>query len=166
LKKQLHPGLFEETRRSGGIGGVFEPLGGADQVELTSLQWASETKRLEKKVEGLKVELTAKTEDTVKQSKQMTDMLSSRLGSLESRFETLSQELKGKLNSLSAKVTEKHMADLKTQALIDRHTQLLRQFESRVLQLQKVIEDQEFQILNYQAALEEARQELVKLKRL
>lgn len=166
MKKQLHPGLFEETRRQSGMSGVFEPLAGSDQLELTSLQWAAESKRLEKKVESLKAELIAKTDESLKQSRQHIDMQGSRIGSLESRFETMSSELKSKLNSLAVKVTEKQMSDLKTQALIDRHTQLLRQFETRVLQLQKVIEEQEFQILNYQASLEEARHELSKLKRL
>lgn len=165
MKKQLHPGLFEEGRRNS-LGMGFEPVAGGEQIELASLQWAAEVKRLERKFEATKNEVLTRLDEGLKSSKVSHETQTGRIQSLEVRMENLAHELRSKLQSLSGKVSEAHMSDLKTQALMDRHTQLLRQFEARVTQLQKVIEDQEFQILGYQASLEEARRELSKLKKL
>lgn len=165
LKKQLHPGLFEENRRSQ-FGSGFDPGAGSEQIELASLQGVAEAKRIEKRFESWRSELTMKVDEALRSIKLASEAQTNKVQSLEARFENALLEVRTKLQSLGTKVTDSHMADMKTQALMDRHTQLLRQFETRVGQLQKVIEEQEFQILNYQASLEESRRELSKLKRL
>jgi hypothetical protein len=166
MKRELTPGLFGDS---------FVPQNGQrahsgapdlSSLELTSLGAVAETKRLEKKIESLTVEFRDKTDSQHKiQHSRYEDFLK-KLSALESRFEALSQDLRSKYSSLSTKITERNLMDMKTQALIDKHTQLLRQLESRNAGLQKVIEEQEFQIMNYQASLEEARRDIARMRKL
>lgn len=163
MRKEMTPGLFSnESNREMTL--VNNPdLSG---MRLESLNPLSEVKRLEKRIEGLVQEVRMKQDEQSRSIQARFELFIQKLGSLDSKFEALSQDLRGKYSHLSSKVTEHNLSDMKTQALIDRHTHVLRQFEQRVAQLQRMIEEQEFQILNYKSALEEARKELARIKRI
>lgn len=164
MKRELTPGLFGEGFNEGRRRDTSLP--DINGLELSSLGAVAESKRLEKKVDAVSSELRTKTDEGLRVQQSRFEDFTKKLTALESRFEALSQDLRDKYSNLSSKVTERNLTDMKTQALIDRHTQLLRQFETRVAQLQKVIEEQEFQIMNYQASLEEARRDISRLKKL
>jgi chromosome segregation ATPase len=166
MKRELAPGLFGDSFVPQNGQRMSSSVPDLSSLELTSLGAVAETKRLEKKIESLIVEFRDKTDNHQKTQHARYEDFVKKLGALESRFEALSQDLRGKYSSLSSKITERNLIDMKTQALIDKHTQLLRQFEARNAGLQKVIEEQEFQIMNYQAALEEARRDLARIKKL
>lgn len=168
MRKELNPGLF---------GGASVPQEDLSELknfvnyeisgaELSSLNPNSEIKRIEKRVENITQESRVKHGELLKSVQTRFELFVQKLGTLESKFEALSQDIRSKHSTLSGKVTERHMTDMKTQALIDRHTQLLRQFEQRVASLQRVIEEQEYQIMNYKSALEDTRKEIARLKRL
>lgn len=168
MRKELAQGLFSKDSKGMGFeqeskqGFGFDP----NQIELSSMNPYSEVRRVEKRVDGLVQEMRLKLDDAAKVSQTKAELFLQKLGSLESRFEALSQDLKSKYSGLTGKMTERNLTDMKTQALMDRHTQLLRQFEQRVSQLQRIVEEQEYQILNYKSALEEARKELQRIKKL
>ncbi len=162
MRKELNPGLFNEGISDFRSSPVYEIIG----AELSSLNPSSEIKRIEKRLENIVQESRVKHEELIKSVQTRFEMFVQKQASLESQFEALSQDLRSKHSSLSGKVTERHLTDMKTQALIDRHTQLLRQFEQRVASLQRVIEEQEYQIMNYKSALEDARKEIARMKRL
>ena len=75
------------------------------------------------------------------------------------------QETTGKLAQINAKVNERRVTDGKIQELIDRHNTIIRNFENRLHSLQRVVSEQEMALHNSQAALEEARAEIAKLRR-
>jgi chromosome segregation ATPase len=168
MRKELNPGLFAGA--SANPEGLIELKSTSaydiSGVELSSLNPANDLKRLEKKVENITQESRVKHEEMLKAVQTRFEAFVQKLTALESKFEALSQDIRSKHSVLSGKVTERHMTDMKTQALIDRHTQLLRQFEQRVAGLQRVIEEQEYQIMNYKAALDESRKEMARMKRL
>lgn len=164
MRKEITPGLFsgDPMKETMSVMGVPD----FSTVKLDSLNPLSEVKRLEKRIEGLIQEVRMKQEEQTRSIQTRFELFVQKLNSLDSKFEALAQDLRGKYSHLSSKVTEHNLSDMKTQALIDRHTHVLRQFEQRVSQLQRMIEEQEFQILNYKAALEDARKELARIKRL
>lgn len=165
MRKELNPGLFDNEQEGfvrSRAPGTFEITG----AELSALNPTSEVRRIEKRVENITHEARVKHEELIKSVQGRFEQFVQKLSALESKFEALSQDLRGKHSNLSGKVTERHMTDMKTQALIDRHTQLLRQFETRVAGLQRVIEEQEYQIMNYKSALEDARKDIARMKRL
>ncbi len=163
MKKELNPALFEE-----GFGDSRRSLPSLPEygAELASLGAVAEGRRLEKRFENLASETRAKMDEMARQMNSRNEGANQRISQVEAGIDALAQDLRAKYSHLTSKVTERNLMDMKTQALVDRNTQLMRQFEMRVGQLQKVVEEQEFQILNYQAALEEARRELAKLKKL
>jgi chromosome segregation ATPase len=83
--------------------------------------------------------------------------------------ETMSQgqrENTTKFAQIVAKVNERKVSDNKVTELLDRHNHIIRNFENRLLALQRLVSEQEMALHNSQAALEEARSEIVRLKRL
>jgi chromosome segregation ATPase len=75
------------------------------------------------------------------------------------------QDTTSKLAQINGKVNERRVTDGKIQELIDRHNTIIRNFENRLHSLQRVVSEQEMALHNSQAALEEARAEISKLRR-
>lgn len=92
-----------------------------------------------------------------------------RLGAATQRLEEASklkfQDVANKISGLVSKVTERKVADTKIEEMISRHNQAIQAFELRTQQLQKIISEQEMQIMNHRSALLEAQRELARLKR-
>lgn len=65
---------------------------------------------------------------------------------------------------LHSKINERRTADVKTQEMLDRHNQLVHNFESRVSQIQKVATEQEMKLMSYQATYDEVLREIRSLK--
>lgn len=76
------------------------------------------------------------------------------------------QEINSKYASVSSRVSERRVHDTKVEEMVDRHTQVLNQFEVRLSQMQKIINEQEMQLMNSRSALQEALREIARLKKL
>lgn len=75
------------------------------------------------------------------------------------------QETNAKFATVAQKVNERKISDMKVQELVDRHNSIVRNFENRMLSMQRLVSEQEMSLHNAQAALEEARNEISRLKR-
>ncbi|RYZ75470.1 MAG: hypothetical protein EOP05_07740 [Proteobacteria bacterium] len=75
------------------------------------------------------------------------------------------QESAQKFAMVAAKVNERKISDMKIQELVDRHNSIIRNFENRLLSMQRLVSEQEMSLHNAQAALDEARNEISRLKR-
>lgn len=64
-----------------------------------------------------------------------------------------------------SKMNERRTADAKVQELVDRHNQLVHNFELRLSQLQKVTNEQEMKLMAYQSTYDEILREIRNLKR-
>ncbi len=134
-----------------------------------------EVKLLEAHVHALKLQLQA----SEKRSEMMHAQMQELLRATTSRFERVShainrvessttsqiQELNTKYAGLASKMNERRVQDAKVQEMIDRHNHIVRNFENRLVHLQRVLSEQEMQLLNASAALEDARHEISRLKR-
>ncbi len=85
------------------------------------------------------------------------------------RFEESQNKTQGenaqRFATIVAKVNERKVGDMKVQELMDRHNAVIRNFENRMLSLQRLTSEQEMTLHNAQAALIEARNEIARLKR-
>lgn len=92
-----------------------------------------------------------------------------RIGAGAQRIDEKSQmrfsEINERLASLSSKVTERKISDQKIEQLLARHNQTVQNFELRLQQMQKLVNEQEMQLVNYRSALTEAKREMEKLRR-
>ncbi len=67
--------------------------------------------------------------------------------------------------AMHTRLSERRVADAKTQELFDRHNQLVNSFESRINHIQKVATEQELKLMTYQSTYEEVLREIRNLKR-
>lgn len=98
-------------------------------------------------------------------SKVRIERLSAATMRLEEYVKSSMQELNAKLATVMSKVNERKLSENQIQELIDRHTHIVRNFEVRLNQLQKVVSDQEMQIMNSREAVQEAQREMARMKR-
>lgn len=75
------------------------------------------------------------------------------------------QELASKHAIVAGKVNERKVTDDKILDLIERHNIIVRNFENRLVTLQRTLSEQALQLNASHAALDEARQELAKFKK-
>ncbi len=134
-----------------------------------------EFKQLEAHVHALKMQVQA----SEKRGEMMHTQMQELLRSSTSRFERVShainrlesstaaqiQELNAKYAGIASKLNERRVQDAKIQEMVDRHNHIVRNFENRLVHLQRVLSEQEMQLLNASAALEDARHEISRLKR-
>jgi hypothetical protein len=62
--------------------------------------------------------------------------------------------------ALHSKINERRGADVKAQELIDRHNQVVHNFENRINGLQKITSEQEMKLMTYQATYDEILREI------
>ena len=102
----------------------------------------------------------------VNESKLKLNRLAQKMSQFEDRFEGLTQEVRASHTKLSGRFTERALAETKIEALIERQNSIINTFEKRMSQMNKTLEDAQLQLLRTQSALEEARKEIAKLKKL
>ncbi len=83
---------------------------------------------------------------------------------LEEFVKTSLQDIHAKFAGLSSRVAERKLSETKVQEMLDRHMNLVQQFDLRMNQVQKLVAEQELQLMNAKSALKETQKELIRLK--
>jgi len=117
---------------------------------------------LESKLEAL----SSRTMDLLRGAKTRIERVGAATQRVEEAVKLKFQEMAGKVSMLTSKVTERKVADAKIEELIERHNLALQNFELRTQQLQKLISEQQMQLMGYKSALSEAQREISRLKRI
>jgi hypothetical protein len=76
---------------------------------------------------------------------------------LEESAKLSTQDVQSKFAATAAKFNERRMSDVKIQEMVDRHNQVVSSFENRLTHLQRVLTEQEMQIMSANSLLEETR---------
>lgn len=92
------------------------------------------------------------------------DRFSQALHRMEESSSQTNQDMNAKIGVVAGKLSERKLADHKIQEMIDRNNLMVRNFENRLTSLQRVLSEQEMQLHNAHAALDDARHELSRLK--
>ena len=108
---------------------------------------------------------TARMDDVARSVHARMDRFAQALVRLEEIQNHHNQDNTTKFAQVVAKVNERKVSDTKIQELIDRHNTIVRNFENRMVLLQRLVTEQEMALHNAQAALEDARAEIIKNKR-
>lgn len=111
-------------------------------------------------------QLSARQNEISRDSQSRLDRFEQQMIRLEDGISRLTADTSQRLASLAGRVNERKVTDSKVQELMDRHNLMLRNFENRLTSMQKLASDQEQALLSAFAALEDARAELSRLKRL
>lgn len=110
--------------------------------------------------------ISTDTMESINESKLKINRIAQKMTYLEDRFDGLTQEVRANNTKLSGRFTERALAETKIEALIERQNSMINAFEKRMNQMGKTLEDAQMQLLRTQSALEEARKEIAKLKKL
>ncbi|MBX9768500.1 MAG: hypothetical protein K2X47_14595 [Bdellovibrionales bacterium] len=163
MDKQLNPALFSantsEKVQADSKSWYIDP---ASSLRFDRPVDRAELKKLEDRFEVINDRVT----ELVKTNTLKGEKASQRVAQVEGRIEALAQEIRSKYAQLSGRVTERNLMETEVQSMLDRHNQVVRNFENRMTQMQRLIENQQMLLMNSQAALEESRRELARLKRI
>lgn len=166
MQKELNPELFGEGLSRSRL---VEPSGGEDRGLQQVLAVDQKIAELRGEVRGAVEQMNdamARIADFMRASQGRFEKLQTAIAVLERNDQAIALDNTQKLSQLNQKLGERKVLDLKVQEMIDRHNSVLKSYELRLSQLQKLIGEREQQILATQGALNEAKRELARLKRL
>lgn len=160
-QKQLNPELF----------GDFP----GNKTRMIDAPAANQAMVTEQRVTDLKMHLAKLTESFSRVVGQMNEFMKNTQG----KFETVQQEMHKleqndhlinmetahKFNQIHNKLADRHQMDMKIQEMIDRHNSILKSYEVRMNQMQKMMAEKDATLISAQGALNEAKMEIMKLKR-
>lgn len=180
MHRELNPQLFGNQTQVEKIGQPVDPqkpaqgiMGQGGQKPHTPADTRAvpypnvDVKALEHQMSTLKLafmQMERKMETTANRLEELARTTYGRLDRFAQAFARMEeinnnreQDNTTKFANVFAKVNERKLSDVKVQELVDRHNTIIRNFENRLLSLQRVISEQEMTLHNAQAALEESR---------
>ena len=180
MHRELNPTLFGLSGDQGGFGAGFDRVGqpgeaqksapgimGKPEVPARPAYPPLDVKNLEHQIATLKVALIQMEKRTESLSGKMEELgrtvhtrmerFSQAIHRMEETQNQQFQDTTGKFVQMATKVNERRVNDGKIHEMIDRHNTIVRNFENRLLSLQRVISEQEMALHNAQAALDEVR---------
>ncbi len=106
-----------------------------------------------------------RTHEMIGALKSRVERVGSALQAKDETAKNSAHELLAKMAMLNAKVTERSLHETKVEEMVDRYSQTVRQFEVKLSQLTKLINDQELKLAASKSALHEALRELARIKK-
>lgn len=137
----------------------------ADEVRVLHLHIENLSKRM-KEFESRVETMHTKVEDVVVQNKQRFERVQSHFKAQNESFQSGIGDINNKIAAVVSRVNERKISENIIKEMVERHSQLVQSFEVRMQQLQKVISEQELQLMNARSELKAALQELTRLKKL
>lgn len=168
MHKELNPDLFGERRtpkttsHESGLGASVAETPGFLNVDRQILE-------LKHQVSGVGEEfkkLSSQVQEFMKVSHLKMERLTQQVQRLEHSHNGLVQDSGQKIGQIGHRLAERKNLDQKIQEMVDRHTNVIKSFEVRMNHLQRLLADKEAQAAVAQTALNEAKMELSRLKRL
>jgi chromosome segregation ATPase len=168
MQKQLNPDLFgldlespsySATKSSSAISGAsFDHILNLDQ-KLADLR--VQVSELKDQVRSLKSEMSLLTKTNQSQIEQITRAIKV----LEQNDQTLANQNQQKAQMLSQRLADYKNLESKIREMVDKHHMVLRSYDLKIQHLQNIISEKENSLVTLQAALQDAKNEIARLKR-
>jgi 3-dehydroquinate synthase class II len=84
---------------------------------------------------------------------------------LEQNDQTLAQQNQQKAQAMAQRLAEYKNMETKIQEMIDKHHMVLRGYDLKIQHLNNIISEKENSLVSFQAALQDAKNEIARLKR-
>ncbi|WP_374075313.1 hypothetical protein [Bdellovibrio bacteriovorus] len=167
MNKELNPELFGEKKVA--KSSLLESqanLGTTGNNYLNTDRQIFELKAQNQALADQLNKVVGTVNELIKTSNIKFEKQSHLLSRLEQSHNGLATEAGQKITQLAQRVNERKSLDLKVQEMVDRHNNVIKSFEVRMNHLQKLLAEKEAQMISAQAALNEAKMEIARLKRL
>jgi len=160
MQKELNPELFGENHTKSR---VFEPQT-ASNISVLEQKVAETRQQVHQISENLN-KIVGQINEFIRNSQAKFDRLAQSIQKLEQNDQIINMEAAQKISQLHNRLGDRKTTDLKIQEMIDRHNSVLRSFEVRLGHMQKILNEKDAQVISAQAALNEAKMEIARLKR-
>jgi hypothetical protein len=166
MQRELNPTIFgtavseRKATSPNPEGPVDSSLMRAFEGQLSHLQ------ARQKEVEIKQKDTEARVTEFINTSASKFDRLAKAIHRIEEYQRQMFEEYSQKLAGVGSKLSERRLSESKIEEMMDRHNQMVKTFEVRLQQMQKLISEKEMMLFGAHSALEDAKKELAKLKRL
>lgn len=168
MQKELNPDLFGEKKlsKSATLADSSSSTAFQTQNYLNTDRQIFELKAQNQALAEQLNKMVGTINELIKSSNVRFEKQHQQLNRLEQSHNGLAMEAGQKITQLTARANERKSLDLKVQEMVDRHNNVIKSFEVRMNHLQKLLSEKEAQMHNAQTALNEAKMEIARLKRL
>lgn len=167
MNKELNPELFGEKKVvKSSLMESHPDLGTTNGNYLNTDRQIFELKSQNHALAEQLNKVVATVNELIKTSNVKFEKQSHLLSRLEQSHNGLATEAGQKITQLSQRINERKSLDLKVQEMVDRHNNVIKSFEVRMNHMQKLLAEKEAQMITAQAALNEAKMEIARLKRM
>lgn len=163
MQKELNPALFSETGLY--TTRVVEPTARESQVLLLEQKLTEAHEQIKKLTDSFH-QVVQQVGDSLLQIHQRQELIQRNFEAIEKQQSLINRDFQNQLQSLSSRVSDKKASEMKVQELIDRHNGLIKSYEVRLNQVQKLMVEKENQSIQLQSSLNEARMEIARVKRM
>lgn len=168
MPRELSKDLFEltsvkaqQTAELPTLKNTYSPV-----IENEKVQTHLELLKRKIKEQDAKIEMLAsKVHELIEGAKLRFERSASFQNRTDEYLKSMQQDSAAKYAQLAGRLNERRVADTKIQEMIERHTQLVQNYELRLTHLQKVIAEQEMQLVAARSELRETQKELLRLRR-
>jgi len=136
-----------------------------EEMRALNLHVESLSKRM-KEFESRVETMHTKVEDLVVQNKQRFERVQSHFQRQTEIMQSGMTDVHNKIAQVVSRLNERKISEGVVKEMVDRHAAVVQSFETRFQQFQKVMSDQELQLMHARSELKEALHELSKLKKL
>ncbi len=160
MKRELNPIIFGQTPQPE-LGRSISAFSESEAPALAlPREFHLELKAIRNELVELEKETIQEIAAASHQSQGLVDQLSRMYEHLSERIEALEAAQKVQ----DEDHLEQNHVNQKIEQLLERHNQIVRNFENKMVHLTRVLSEQEIQILNSKSALEEAHREIARLR--
>ncbi len=162
VEKKLHPNLsaqFVEFKSKAAPQGKIQ-----NEFDPTPTSWLGTDPAEGARTAGAKG--VAEQQEFMGEAKLKLNRTVQKLANMEERLETLGTEMRTNYSKLSGKVSEKAVSETRLESFMEKHNSVIQNFERKMAQMTKLLEDYQNKIMISNAVLEDARREIAKLKRM
>lgn len=140
------------------------------EIEVPVIEWLPGSSHVSKSKPDIPIkeleELKTQFLEYQNSTKLKIDRMNNSIQKWEQNYADLSQEISSKMAILLQKLNDQKKFDQKVQDIVDRHNNLLKGYEVRMNQLQKLLQQKESDFVEAHTALKDAKSEIARIKRL
>lgn len=163
--KELNPDLFGE-KRVGRMSSYDVPENFRDSAHIMADRQVGD---LRSQINALQESVrtnNSQLQDFIKNANMKMERMALQIARLEQTHNAFALESGQKISQVNSKITERKSMDMKVQEMVDRHNNVIKSFEVRMGQLQKLLAEKDALLVSAQATLNDAKMEIARLKRL
>jgi hypothetical protein len=137
----------------------------AEEVRVLHLHMETMARRM-KEFESRVESMFTRVEDMTAQNKQRFERVQGHFQAQNEMLRNSTMEVHNKIAQVVSRLNERKISEGVVKEMVDRHANVVQTFETRLQQFQKVMAEQEMQLMHARSELKQALQELERLKKL